>query len=106
MGDQQDGDAAENDLGIQAEIGSRWWGVFSSKFQAGFKGKKSAEALKMLGLDEKTLVVLPSLSGTTKESVALLAKVKDLGFADAGYFTRFFQRATGLTPSAWRAGRR
>jgi AraC family transcriptional activator of pobA len=30
----------------------------------------------------------------------------DLGFADAGYFTRFFQRATGLTPSAWRAGRR
>ncbi len=42
-------------IGIQAEIGSRWWGVFSSKFQAGFKGKKSAEALEMLGLDEKKL---------------------------------------------------
>lgn len=42
-------------IGIQAEIGARWWGNFSSKFQAGFKGKKSAEALKMLGLDEKTL---------------------------------------------------
>lgn len=26
-----------------------------------------------------------------------------LGFADAGYFTRFFQRHTGQTPSAWRA---
>ena len=25
-----------------------------------------------------------------------------LGFADAGYFTRFFQRGTGLTPTAWR----
>jgi AraC family transcriptional regulator, transcriptional activator of pobA len=26
-----------------------------------------------------------------------------LGFGDAGYFTRFFQRETGLTPTAWRA---
>jgi AraC family transcriptional activator of pobA len=26
-----------------------------------------------------------------------------LGFGDAGYFTRFFQRETGHTPSAWRA---
>jgi len=26
-----------------------------------------------------------------------------LGFADAGYFTRFFQRQTGRTPTAWRA---
>lgn len=26
-----------------------------------------------------------------------------LGFADAGYFTRFFRRHTGHTPSAWRA---
>lgn len=26
-----------------------------------------------------------------------------LGFAEAGYFTRFFQRHTGRTPSAWRA---
>jgi len=25
-----------------------------------------------------------------------------LGFADAGYFTRFFQRQTGHTPTAWR----
>ncbi len=27
----------------------------------------------------------------------------DLGFSDAAYFTRFFQRQTGLTPTAWRA---
>jgi AraC-like DNA-binding protein len=26
-----------------------------------------------------------------------------LGFADAGYFSRFFLRQTGHTPSAWRA---
>jgi len=26
-----------------------------------------------------------------------------LGFSDAGYFTRFFERETGATPSAWRA---
>jgi len=26
-----------------------------------------------------------------------------LGFADAGYFTRFFQRLSGHTPTAWRA---
>jgi AraC family transcriptional regulator, transcriptional activator of pobA len=26
-----------------------------------------------------------------------------LGFGDAGYFTRFFERETGSTPSAWRA---
>jgi AraC family transcriptional activator of pobA len=25
-----------------------------------------------------------------------------LGFADAGYFTRWFQRLTGRTPSLWR----
>ena len=28
-----------------------------------------------------------------------------LGFADAGYFTRFFQRLTGATPTAWRQQR-
>ena len=26
-----------------------------------------------------------------------------LGFADAGYFTHFFQRLSGHTPTAWRA---
>ena len=26
-----------------------------------------------------------------------------LGFADAGYFSRFFQRHTGHSPTAWRA---
>jgi AraC family transcriptional activator of pobA len=26
-----------------------------------------------------------------------------LGFTDAGYFTRFFERQTGCTPSSWRA---
>jgi AraC family transcriptional activator of pobA len=25
-----------------------------------------------------------------------------LGFADAAYFTRFFQRVAGSTPGAWR----
>jgi AraC family transcriptional activator of pobA len=27
----------------------------------------------------------------------------DLGFADPGYFTRFFQRVCGMSPTAWRA---
>jgi AraC family transcriptional activator of pobA len=26
-----------------------------------------------------------------------------LGFSDAGYFTRFFERKAGVTPSIWRA---
>ncbi len=30
----------------------------------------------------------------------------ELGFADAAYFTRFFRRATGSTPSAWRQSAR
>jgi AraC family transcriptional activator of pobA len=30
----------------------------------------------------------------------------ELGFADAAYFTRFFRRATGSTPSAWRVAAR
>ncbi len=29
----------------------------------------------------------------------------DLGFTDAGYSTRFFQRRTGSVPTLWRAGR-
>lgn len=29
----------------------------------------------------------------------------ELGFSDAAYFTRFFQRLAGRTPSAWRAAR-
>jgi AraC family transcriptional activator of pobA len=27
----------------------------------------------------------------------------DLGFPDPGYFTRFFQRLCGMSPSEWRA---
>ena len=27
----------------------------------------------------------------------------ELGFCDAGYFTRFVQRRVGCTPSAWRS---
>lgn len=42
-------------MGIQAEIGARWWGVFSSRLASGFKGKQASSALKALGLDEKTL---------------------------------------------------
>ena len=30
----------------------------------------------------------------------------ELGFSDAAYFTRFFRRATGITPSAWRLAAR
>ena len=30
----------------------------------------------------------------------------ELGFSDAAYFTRFFRRATGCTPSAWRLAAR
>lgn len=38
----------------------------------------------------------------TKLSIKQVAH--HLGFADAAYFTRFFQRETGLAPTAWRAG--
>jgi AraC-like DNA-binding protein len=37
----------------------------------------------------------------TNRSVKLIAF--DLGFTDAGYFTRFFKRRTGSAPNAWRA---
>lgn len=36
----------------------------------------------------------------TTQSVKRIAL--DLGFADPGYFSRFFQRLAGLSPSAWR----
>jgi AraC family transcriptional activator of pobA len=39
--------------------------------------------------------------GYTAMSVQQVAM--GLGFADAGYFTRFFRRLTGHTPTAWRA---
>jgi AraC family transcriptional activator of pobA len=39
--------------------------------------------------------------GYTAMSVKQVAS--GLGFSDAGYFTRFFQRLTGQTPTAWRA---
>lgn len=37
----------------------------------------------------------------TTQSVKHIAL--DLGFADPGYFSRFFQRLAGMSPSAWRA---
>lgn len=40
--------------------------------------------------------------GYTTRSIKQVAL--GLGFSDAGYFTRFFQRHSGRTPSAWRAG--
>jgi AraC family transcriptional activator of pobA len=36
----------------------------------------------------------------TRQSVKRIAL--DLGFTDAGYFSRFFQRHCGLSPSDWR----
>lgn len=36
-------------------------------------------------------------------SMSIKQVAHGLGFGDAGYFTRFFQRLTGQTPSAWRA---
>lgn len=39
--------------------------------------------------------------GYTRMSVKQVAI--GLGFGDAGYFTRWFQQRTGLTPTAWRA---
>lgn len=42
-------------MGVQADVGARWWGAFTSRLGAGFKGKKAKEALAELGLDEKKL---------------------------------------------------
>ncbi|MBC7940686.1 MAG: helix-turn-helix transcriptional regulator, partial [Chitinophagaceae bacterium] len=36
-------------------------------------------------------------------AMSVTAIAQDLGFCEAGYFARFYRRATGRTPSQWRA---
>ena len=48
-------------------------------------------------------LVLEAQRDLAYTTLAIKQIAHGLGFADAGYFTRFFQRQTGHTPSAWRA---
>ncbi|MER9331249.1 SIS domain-containing protein [Mesorhizobium sp. M0488] len=50
-----------------------------SRFPASIDVTAELELAQSVNLTEKSIVVLPSLSGTTKESVALLAKLKQIG---------------------------
>ena len=47
--------------------------------------------------------MLEALRDLAYTALAIKQIADGLGFTDAGYFTRFFQRQTGHTPSAWRA---
>ena len=51
-------------------------------------------------------VLLEAQRDLAYTSMSIKQVALGLGFTDAGYFTRFFQRLTGLTPSAWRAAAR
>ena len=48
-------------------------------------------------------LVLEAQRDLAYTTLAIKQIAAGLGFADAGYFTRFFQRQTGQTPTAWRA---
>ena len=48
-------------------------------------------------------LVLEALRDLAYTALAIKQIADGLGFTDAGYFTRFFQRQTGHTPGAWRA---
>ena len=50
-----------------------------------------------------TRVLLEAQRDLAYTSMSIKQVALGLGFSDAGYFTRFFQRLTGHTPSAWRA---
>ena len=48
-------------------------------------------------------IVLEAQRELAYTAMSIKQVVLGLGFDDAGYFTRFFQRATSSTPSQWRA---
>ena len=50
-----------------------------------------------------TRIVLEAQRDLVYTSMSIKQIAHDLGFSDAPYFTRFFERQTGVTPSAWRA---
>jgi AraC family transcriptional activator of pobA len=47
-------------------------------------------------------IVLQAKRELTYTTLSVKQIADELGFADAAYFTRFFQRETRLTPTAWR----
>jgi AraC family transcriptional activator of pobA len=49
-----------------------------------------------------TRLVLEAQRDLVYTSMSIKQIALDLGFSDAAYFTRFFERETGSTPSAWR----
>lgn len=49
-----------------------------------------------------TRLVLEAQRDLVYTSMSIKQIALDLGFSDAAYFTRFFERGTGSTPSAWR----
>lgn len=50
-----------------------------------------------------TRILLEAQRDLVYTSMSIKQIAHDLGFSDAPYFTRFFERQTGVTPSAWRA---
>jgi AraC family transcriptional activator of pobA len=52
-----------------------------------------------------TRLVLEAQRDLAYTSMSIKQVALDLGFSDAAYFTRFFERETGQTPSAWRTAR-
>ncbi|MGS0758095.1 helix-turn-helix domain-containing protein, partial [Roseateles sp. GG27B] len=47
-------------------------------------------------------IVLQAKRELTYTTLSVKQIAHELGFADAAYFTRFFQRETQMTPTAWR----
>ena len=92
-----DPDLSPGDVAAQAGISKRYLHQLFAGTGATFK-----QTLLRLRLE----MACRLLDNRANDGLTITAIAIHCGFADAGYFTRVFRRATGVTPSAYRRGSR